>query len=287
MAKAKEKEETALVVPPQNTAIQLPDYGDDYGKGFEHQDKSDYVIPFIVLLQSMSPLVKDEKAKAGQWYNTVTEEIYDRDEGFLFIGGTTRHNYAEWTPRDDGGGFHGHRECDDPIVLKAVKEAKRFGRNLFDATEIDKDGKEKIAKHQLTETYYVYGAGVSELSGQVSMAVIANKSTMIRPYRTWMSRLADFKIEVERNGKKEKLPAPMYSHLTRVTSKRVEKKGNDYYIPVYSSADLRGLAYSLLEKEDERFQTAKQCMMLVDAGKAEADPTKAEKAAGADDEIPF
>lgn len=277
---AKAKEEKALVVPPTNTAIQLPDYGDEYGKGFEHQDKSDYVIPFIVLLQSMSPLVKDEKAKAGQWYNTVTEEVYDRDDGFLFVAGTTRHNYAEWTPRDDGGGFHGHKECDDPIVLKAIKEAKKFGRNLYDATVLDKDGKEKIERHQLTETYYVYGAAVSALTEQVSMAVIANKSTMIRPYRTWMSRLVDFRIDVPGRGK---LPAPLYSHLTRVTSKRIEKKGNDFYVPVYSSADPRGLAYSLLQREDERFAMAKQCMMLVDSGKAEANPEKAEQVAGDDE----
>src|SRR5688572_13015546 len=69
----------AMTPPPETHALEVYDYGDDAGQGFENQDMSDRKLPLIELLQSNSPEVVDSKGKcwAGQFHNTVTGEIYE------------------------------------------------------------------------------------------------------------------------------------------------------------------------------------------------------------------
>jgi hypothetical protein len=265
------KTETALETVPTPGALVEFEYGDDAGKGFEHQTKADSQIPFIVLLQALSPMVVDEKAKAGQWYNTVTEQLYDRDDGFLFVPATTRNFFGEWTPRKDGGGYHGNHEIDSEIVAKAIASSKRFGKYLIDAEVEDKDGNIKHEIHQLVETFYVYGAVCSEGGEAESMAVLSFKSTGIRPYKSWMTRMRQFQV----NTPKGKVKPPMYAHLNRITSFLDEKNGNKFYVPKISSADERGIVQSLLKPSDERFMMAKACMELLDSGAAKIDYSKA------------
>src|SRR5262249_21956494 len=69
----------AVTAPPETQAIEVFDYGEDAGQGYENQDMSDRKLPIIELLQSNSPEVAESKGKmwAGQFRNTVTGEIYD------------------------------------------------------------------------------------------------------------------------------------------------------------------------------------------------------------------
>ena len=46
---------TAMTPPPVTEAIEVFEYGDDAGQGFENQDMSDRKLPIIELLQSNSP----------------------------------------------------------------------------------------------------------------------------------------------------------------------------------------------------------------------------------------
>ena len=122
--KSKSKDD-ALEKTPEPGALVAYDYGDDEGVGYEHQTAADTSIPFIILLQGLSPQVKNRihpMALDGNMMNNVTEQFYDRDQGFLFVPATTRHLFAKWVPRDRGGGFRGHLEPDNPIVLQAIKE---------------------------------------------------------------------------------------------------------------------------------------------------------------------
>ena len=58
---------------------QLPseiNFAEDANVGFEDLTQQDVAIPFFVLLQKMSPQLDSvEGAKAGQVFNTVTEEV--------------------------------------------------------------------------------------------------------------------------------------------------------------------------------------------------------------------
>jgi len=257
------KKSTAIVKEEEKN-LAVYDYGDDAGSGYEHQTKADTSIPFIVLLQAMSPKVVEGDAKAGHWLNTATEEVY---EEFYFVPATTRHFFAEWTPRDQGGGFHGHYEVSDPVVAEAIKNATTFGKNKLD------NGNE------LVETFYVHGILCDKDGDPVSMAVVGFKSTAIRSYKTWNTRMKQFMA-----GKPGR--PPLYAHLSLFKS---ESKKNDkgvFYVPKVAPAN-GGIKDSLLAPDDPRFLLAKSCKELVDSGDARIDPNQQSQDGEAETGAPF
>jgi hypothetical protein len=232
------------------------DYGDDAGKGYDHQTKADTSIPYLVVCQALSPMVIDGRCRPGDLYNTVTEQVWKGSEGVLIVPATTRHVAAEWVPRDKGGGYRGQHEIESEIVRKAIAGAAKFGKWRTD------EG------NQLTETFYVYGAISSEDGQAESMFVMACTSTKIRPYKQWMTRIRQAVIH-DSSGKMIK--PPLYAHLTRLTTGPQKNDQGAFFVPVFKSADPRGIQQSLLSPNDERFMMAKSCMMLVDSGEAKVD----------------
>jgi hypothetical protein len=249
------------------------DYGDDAGRGYENQTKNDTSIPLINILQSGSQLVKDGKARAGDFYNTVTEQTWPRETGLLFVFGTTKQMVAKWIPRKEGGGFRGHMQVDDPVFMNAVKASAKMGK--YRIKEKDEDGEEKTI--ELVDTFYGYGCISSEDGDADSMAIIPFASTKIKPYRSLMGRLRTFN---QQHGGK----IPLYANLIRITSKEVKNVEGDFYVPVLTSGDPRGLMESLLDPEDPRFQMAKACAMLINSGDAEVNYAKSREGEDGDDD---
>ncbi len=262
---AKKETETTTVAKTEapDAMIVAPDYGDDAGRGYEHITKDDVTIPFINMLQALSPIVVAENAKSGDFFNTVTEEIWSRDKGFLFVPGTTRRLFAEWVPRNQGGSkgaFRGHHEVESEVVLNAIKNStERFklkhenGNNLVD-------------------TRYVYGALCDEDGNAVSMAVVAFFVTKIKPFKAWISRIGAVRVPVMVGDKQVKKQPPMYGNLVRMSAfLDTNKDGKQFYNYKLSAGDPRGLIHSLLGRDDERFQMAKACQVLVDSGSAKVD----------------
>lgn len=229
---------------------------EDIGAGYEHQSKADTTIPFIVLLQGLSPQCVEQRegCKPGAWFNTATEDVYPKDEGFNFVPATTRHYFGEWTPRKLGGGFHGHYAPDEQIVLQAIKEAEQFGKYTLD------NGNE------LVECFYVYG--IVDFMDMLSMAVIGFKATMIRSYKSWQTRLQQLRIPTP-DGRM--IRPPLYAHLTNITSKMRQNEKGQFYVPSITAAN-GTLMESLIPANDERFQMAKALRKLVDSGDAIIDP---------------
>lgn len=268
---SKKTETTALEKKPENTALAGYDYGeDDAGAGFEHQTKADTSIPFIVLLQGLSPIVVEGKAHAGNWLNTVTEEVWGKN-GFLFVPSTTRHYYGEWTPRDEGGGFHGNHEIDSAVVRIALQSGARMGKLRLE------NG------HDLVESFYVYGVICTDDGQPDSMGVMAFKSTHIRSYKSWMTRMRQLVV----NNEKGRMRPPLYAHLSRVQSELKKNDKGQFYVPDMTSADPSGLQASLLRPDDERFMAAKQLKELVDSGEAKIDPNQQNQTGGGEEETPF
>lgn len=253
-------------------ALAIPDYGNDAGKGYENQTKADLAIPFVNLLQSGSPLVKNGGARAGDFLNTVTQQVWKRETGLLIAAGTTKQMFAKWMPRNSGGGFRGHLQVDDRAVQEAIKNASKFGKYIV--TEKDGDGKD--VELTLSETFYIYGAIADEDHNAESMAIIPFWSTKIKPYRGWVSRLRSFN---QQHGNK----IPLYANLTRLTSIEVKNAKGDFFIPVLSPADPRGLVQSLLSADSSVFQMAKTCAEMIMSGDAEVNYDKSREAEGEDD----
>ncbi len=190
------------------------DYGEQAGVGSEDITKDDFLVPFIRIIQTNSPQLqaRNEKhikdSKAGMFFNTVTNQLYDGEGGFQFYLAAKIRAYAEFTPRDDGGGFVGQREVDDPEVVKLLQAQGKFGRlDTGNGTE-------------LVETYYAYGLiGSMNDETEPESVVLPLTSTAITPFKQFLSALNP----LLRKG------VPIFAPRVRVSSRYASNKEGDYY----------------------------------------------------------
>lgn len=240
---------------------QAYDYGEDTAKGFENQTGQDYQVPFLSLLQDMSPQVTGahgsavEGARAGMMYNTVTQDLYDGD--VLIVPALTEHVYVEWIPREQGGGFVGAHPLDSEMVAEAKRVAKAQEKSFGDL--VSPDG------NDIVETFYVYGVLCPE-DQDPQPVVIAFTSTKIRVYKQWMSKIRMFTVP-RQDGSKAR--PPLFAHLSKIsTVRQTNKKGTFFNFQVGSAG--KDLLSSLLSPDDVRFKTAKGIGDLVNQGFARA-----------------
>jgi hypothetical protein len=116
MAPKKEDVKGTEVATSNQNAVAL-DFMDaqDFGGGFEGTDSESFAIPFLQVLQKMSPLVDEdsprhiEGLKAGMFYNTVTGESWEgKEKGVLLIPCAFKRSFIKWGGREGGdGGFQG------------------------------------------------------------------------------------------------------------------------------------------------------------------------------------
>jgi hypothetical protein len=121
MAKTKEvgkgKKEVAVVKKANVPAVTKSKGDDDVmslvakdaGAGMEGADKDAYAIPFLRVLQKISPQCDEgdaayiRGAKGGMLFNTVTNELYDGKEGIIFIPCAFQRRFIQWGPRGSEG----------------------------------------------------------------------------------------------------------------------------------------------------------------------------------------
>ena len=83
------------------------------GEGMDSIGTEDMQIPFLRVLQALSPEIQknDPKfikgASAGDLVNTVTGQTWDGDDGVIVIPCGYAVKYLEFALRDSGGGFQG------------------------------------------------------------------------------------------------------------------------------------------------------------------------------------
>lgn len=261
------KKTTSEVATKADSALALYDYGDDADAGFQNQTGDDLAIPFLGVLQALSPQVGDvsdggiEGAKAGMIFNTVTDIVYDGKDGVEFIPALTEHVFVEWVPRSRGGGFVARHDPSSDIVKAAKAGSETFGRYSTDYSPSGED-KAPFKGNDLTETFYVYGVLVGE---QLEPIVLAFTSTKISVYKRWNTKLNMFTIK---QGDR-KIRPPLFAHRVRLTT--VSQKNNAGSFHNFAMAPAEGdVASSLLDPTDPRFLAAKECGEMIQSGAARA-----------------
>jgi hypothetical protein len=182
-------------------ALAKTDFGEYAGKGFDNQTSNDMAIPFLGLLQALSPqlVVSDPKyidgAEVGGLFNTVTQGLMDNPT--FIVPCETQNVYVEWVPRDNGGGFVGIHTIGSDVVEKAKAEATAF--NELKTPE----------GNDLMETFYIYALQLEALDSKASVSplVLAFSSSKIKVYKRLMTQLRTLK------GK-----PPMFAFRLAVTS---------------------------------------------------------------------
>jgi hypothetical protein len=258
---------TTAVAKKGASAIAAYDYSGDEGAGFENQTSDDLAIPFLGVLQALSPQVADPSdggianAKAGMLFNTVTEVIFDGKDGVEIIPALTEHVFVEWVPRNRGGGFVARHELTSDVVKEAKEGSKSFGRYSTDYTPTG-DDKNPFQGNDLVETFYVYGVLVGEVLEPI---VLAFTSTKISVYKRFNTKL---NMYTQKQGDR-KIRPPLYAHRIRLTT--VKQKNADGEFHNFALASAEGdVKSSLLNPDDERFVAAKGCREMVLSGTARA-----------------
>lgn len=188
--------------PETGTALaEMSAYAEYAGSGFENQTSEDYAIPFIGILQALSPQLQENDAlKQGMIFNSVTGEAFDGKKGIVFVPATTAHEFIEFKPRDAGGGFVGRHAIDSQVVAQAKAASTDFGK--YSTPE----------GNELIETYAVYGVAVME-DGSTMGAVIAFSSSKIKKYKAWQTKAKTIQIPL---GDGRRIPAPLWAHRYRL-----------------------------------------------------------------------
>ncbi len=227
-AKKKAASKKKALAKRGSAALATYDYGEDAGKGYEGTSQADFAIPFLTVLQSLSPEVTKgqasymEDAEAGMLMDTVSKMLFDGDDGIVIVPCLTSHVFTEWVPREEGGGggggFRGVHETDSEIVKRCQSEAKDgFGKlPTGDGTE-------------LVETFYIFAIVLDSVDATEASGffMIPFTSTKISVYRKFMQRLRQVKGN-----------PPLFANRVLITSvPDSNKKGNFYNFKLTAAVD--------------------------------------------------
>lgn len=152
----------------------VPDYiKQGGGRGNEHVDMSDMVIPRIEVAQALSKCLKEsdagyiEGAKQGDLYNTVTRENYK--QAVKVVPVLFKKEWLAWREQDLGGGFAG-------AYPSAAECQQRINQE------------EKPEEWEATETAQQLVLVVKE-DGSTEEAVVSMNKTKLKVSKNWNSMI--------------------------------------------------------------------------------------------------
>jgi hypothetical protein len=170
------KKEDALM--KQEQALAKVDFGEYTGTGMENVTQADISIPFLGIVQKLSPQLDKthekyiEGATEGDLFNSVTNQLLGTKA--YFVPCCKDSQYVEWVPRDKGGGLVGMHAPGSEFVRDIKSRAT-------DQFKLKTD-----EGNDLIETHYVYGMLIAGATGKTveTPIVIGFSSSKIKVYRT-------------------------------------------------------------------------------------------------------
>jgi len=159
------------------------------GVGLDY-DTSDLQIPFVRLIQAMSPQIKKSDpsfipdASQGDIFNTVTGQSWDGEEGVTVVPCYQETKYLMFKPREQGGGFLGEMSKDNPDIARTTRTG---------AKEILPDGNELVKSDQ----HYCL---ILDDSGIPSFGIIDMKSSGLKVSRRWKTQIKMLTIKHPKTG---------------------------------------------------------------------------------------
>lgn len=226
--------------------------------------KEDLAIPFLRVLQKNSPQVNKrddryvEGAEVGQFYQSVSQELWDGDEGIDIIIIYQTPSFIEWKPRDAGGGLVRDYGADGSILRKTVRNERN--KNILP------NGNEVV------ESCLYYVLVVDRETGTFDFAAFPLASTQLKKARKLNTRLGSLRAPVPGGRPNETFNPAFYYTVWHVGTVFETKDSFDWMgvefsaEPVAYTKDLpNGLAI---------YRAAKDFEALVASGAAKADLAK-------------
>ena len=238
-------------------------FAQDAGAGVADLSSEDLAIPFLKILQKMSPELDDiESAKSGDIINTVTKDIIKGKDGVRVVNCAYSLQYIEWEPRGTGTGAP-HKIYTSVDTLPATER----GDDNKDYI-IDGNGRylERTAQH------YVL---VLDKDGMTQQALMPMKATQFKKSKQWNSAMRALKM---RDNKGDMFIPPRFSHIWHLTTSPEENQNGSWHGWVISKEN---------QIEDSSlYQEAKTFAELISAGAVKVQHVREENSRD-DDDVPF
>ena len=257
-----------LAVKDTNTAVgQVLNFEQDAGAGLEGADKNSFAIPFLTILQGLSPQcepVKDggiEGAKAGLFINSITNELY---EDVNVIPCAFQRQFLRWAP--NRGGFKGQYPAVDVDLGKLAGMSHQGSYIMMDVVEgqpaFDDKGQPNYDFLSDTRNHFVL---MQTKTGSWTPALLSLGSTQIKKSKRWLSLIQG--VEMKRADGSTFNP-PSFSHVYKLTTVKEENAKGKW----------QGLAIEGVGPvtEAEVYAKAKKFNADVVAGAVEVSPPPAE-----------
>lgn len=211
------KNEQVKTKPVKLEQMELPNYAAEARGGFDGVTAADLKIPFLTVLQSMSPQVKKktdayvEGAEPGFILETVSKRVYDTDKSpILIIPCGFKKAFVEWVPRELGGGFV-KAHTDASILDTCHRENGSF-------IDVLPNG-----NHLNTTAYHTV---LLVEDGSLKPCVISMTATQLKHSKGWLSQMQSLKM-TGADGKK--FTPPMYAHYWKVDTITEENNKGSFY----------------------------------------------------------
>lgn len=178
------KRNTEVAVPKK----QLPMAGGKpMGRGFEEADAEAFAIPFLAVLQKLTPQADPDAeeyikgAKPGMFMNTVTLELY---ESVSIIPCSFQRRFNRWAPRDAGGGFKGSFLPSMIAGMEASGTIKtnEEGRQFFPLP----DGSINEKKCDVLTDTRMHFCQLVGADGALSPVLVSLSRTQLKKSKQWM-----------------------------------------------------------------------------------------------------
>lgn len=274
------KQNTAVeAVEEKNTAVALAfDMGDDAGAGMETADRDSFAIPFLSVLQKISPQVDEadakyvEGAKGGQLFNSVTQKLYDGKQGVIFLPCAYQRRFIHWGARgSDGGGFKGEIMPEKAMAMLERGEVREIGGKLY-FPEVDGSVNEKRSDY-LSDTRNHFGILVDVETGETMNCLLSLTSTQIKKSKQLMSLLSAIKVK----GSTGMVTPPTWANQVRITTVLESNDQGSWY-------GIRFAPEGFVESQ-ELYNAGRDFHRMISDGELKANYAEAGEAAATEDKF--
>lgn len=227
---AKKSASTSLAKTQSSSMQNVADFdvADLMGDGQQQQfQRDDLVIPFLRVLQSMSPQVKKSDpafikgAEEGMFFNSASQKMWDGEgEGILVVPVAYMRSYTEWNKLENGGGLV--KDHGDNGALLALCTRDEKGRNITPSG------------HELVDAALYYVLIVDDTTGEYDTAAFLMKGTQWKKARQWNTLMQKMMVEV--NGQRFK-PATFYHAWRLRTVPEKNEQGSWYGVSIPSEPE--------------------------------------------------
>ena len=243
----------------------------DSGAGMEGADKDSFAIPFVRVLQQMSPQCTagktgyNPKAKAGMLYNTVTGELFDGEAGIIFVPCAFQRRFIQWAPRGAEGSSYKGEWLPEEVTEKLL--AGEFQKGTDGRIYVDEPNPKK--SDYLVDTRNHFGLMVTDKG--VAQVLLSLSSTQIKKSKQLMGILSSIRI----NGQ---VPPTWLSKIRITTLPESNDQGSWFGIRVEHAGFV---------DDPKLYDMARDFYATIVAGMAKADYHDAELNDSTDEEEKF